>query len=104
MASSILRVATVGLCALGLLITLEKTADAFCRSTTCRTKAKQECPADSDGCVTEGAKLFWPTSCIGYAMNRLGTEDADPEETRQVVKKTFQAWSDVECPDGTTAA
>src|SRR5687768_12642608 len=78
-------------------------ADAFCRSTTCRAKGGKECPTDTDGCVTEGEKLVWPTSCIGYATNRLGTQDLDPEETRAILKKTFQAWSDVQCPDNTVA-
>ncbi len=78
-------------------------ARAFCRSTTCRAKAGKECPSDENGCVTDGEKLFWPTSCISYATNRLGTQDLDPEDTRAVIRKTFQAWSDVECPDGTVA-
>jgi hypothetical protein len=88
---------------LSLLVGVEGTAQAFCRSTTCRTTADHECSTDDDGCMTEGAKLFWPTSCLSYATNRLGSERLDPEETRNVIRKTFQAWSDVECPDGTTA-
>lgn len=79
-------------------------ANAFCRSTTCRTTANNECPTDDDGCITSGAKLFWPTSCISYAVNKLGTQDLDPEDTRAVIRKTFQSWSDVECPDGRTAS
>jgi hypothetical protein len=72
-------------------------ASAFCRSTTCRSSGKKECATDEDGCPTEGEKLFWPTSCISYAMNKLGTQDLDPEDTRNVIRKTFQAWSDVPC-------
>ncbi len=30
-------------------------------------------------------------------MNELGTQDLDPSETRAVIKKAFQAWSDVPC-------
>jgi hypothetical protein len=79
-------------------------ASAFCRSTTCRTTGGKECPTDDQGCVTSGEKLFWPTSCIGYATNRLGTQDLDPEDTRAIIKKTFQAWSDVPCPNGKVAS
>jgi hypothetical protein len=88
---------------LGGLLFFTSDADAFCRSTTCRAKGGKECATDGDGCPTDGSKLFWPTACISYATNRLGTQDLDPADTRSVIKKTFQAWTDVDCPDGTTA-
>src|SRR5688572_17462910 len=90
------------LVALGILA-LAPDAEAFCRSTTCRTANGKECPTDENGCTTQGAQLYWPTSCVSYATNRLGTAFLDPEETRDAIRKTFQAWSDVECPDGTIA-
>lgn len=79
-------------------------ASAFCRSTTCRSTGAKECPTDGDGCPAEGEKLFWPTSCISYATNELGTQDQDPAETRAVIKKTFQAWTDVKCKNGKIAS
>jgi hypothetical protein len=79
-------------------------ARAFCRSTTCRSTAAHECVLDDDGCPAEGAKLFWPTSCVSYATNKLGTSRFDPEDTRAVIRKAFEAWSAVDCPDGTVAA
>lgn len=97
------RTAAAALAALGIL-TASVEAAAFCRSTTCRSTGDKECPTDDDGCVTEGAKLFWPTSCVSYATNKLGTERFDPEDTRAVLRKAFQAWSDIECPDGTHAS
>lgn len=92
--------------AAGALALLAWSADAsaFCRSTTCRTTASKECPTDEDGCPTTGAKLFWPSSCISYATNKLGTQDLDPVDTRAIIKKTFQAWSDVPCPGGKVAS
>lgn len=90
------------LVALGLLAA-GSDALAFCRSTTCRATGGKTCPTDDDGCVTEGAKLFWPTSCVSYATNKRGTQEHDPAETRAIIRKTFQAWSDVECEDGTIA-
>jgi hypothetical protein len=91
------------LAALGVLAAAGD-AEAFCRSTTCRSSGDKECATDDDGCATEGAKLFWPTSCVSYATNALGTVSYPPEETRKVLRKTFQAWSDVPCPDGTRAS
>jgi Matrixin len=90
--------------ALGAFLLTALSADdarAFCRSTTCRTKNGQECPVDANGCPTDGAKLWWPTSCISYATNKLGTQDLDPADTRAVIKKCFEAWTEVPCPDGT---
>lgn len=79
-------------------------ASAFCRSTTCRTTAARECQTDDDGCPIDGAKLFWTSSCISYAMNENGTQRLDPDETRAVIRKTFQAWTEVPCPGGGRAS
>lgn len=79
-------------------------AQAFCRTTTCRGTADEPCEVDDDGCPATGAKLFWPTACVSYATNRLGTSRYDPEDTRAVIRKAFQSWSDVQCPDGTVAS
>ncbi len=93
--------ATFGVIALGA-----GDADAFCRSTTCRADATKgkECPPDDEGCPGSGQKLFWSTSCVSYAVNRLGTESLDPEDTRAIIRKTFQSWSDVPCKDGGVAS
>jgi MYXO-CTERM domain-containing protein len=79
-------------------------AAAFCRSTTCREVNKDDCPKDENECPTTGAKLFWPTRCVGYAMNAQATQDLDPGDARAVVRKAFQAWSDVPCPAGGAAS
>jgi len=91
--------------AAGVLVLLTAgDASAFCRSTTCRTTGTKECQTDENGCPAEGAKLFWPTSCISYATNEVGTQDLDPEDTRAIIRKTFQTWTDVKCPDGRIAS
>ena len=77
---------------------------AFCRSTTCRATTAKDCPTDSTGCITSGAPLFWPTSCISYAMNEQGTASLDPVATRSTLRKCFEAWTDVTCEDGSTAS
>jgi hypothetical protein len=79
-------------------------ASAFCRSTTCRTTSTKECATDENSCPTDGAKLFWPTSCVSYAMNEQGTQDLDPVDARDIIRKTFQAWTEVPCPAGGNAS
>lgn len=85
--------------ALGLLA-VAGDASAFCRSATCRSTAKKECATDENGCTTDGAQLFWTSKCISYAVNESGTQDLDPADTREIIKKTFQEWSDVPCGTG----
>jgi len=93
------------LAAAGALVVLAPgEASAFCRSTTCRSTGDSDCGKDDDGCPTKGARLFWPSSCISYACNEVGTQFLDPVDTRAAIKKTFQAWTDVKCPDGRTAS
>jgi len=92
------------LAVLGSLVLAADPASAFCRSTTCRASGTKECKTDESGCPADGAKLFWPTSCISYATNELGTQDLDPVDTRAIIKKTFQAWTDVPCPNGGIAS
>lgn len=79
-------------------------AHAFCRSTTCRSDKNAKCPTDDDGCPSTGAKLFWPTSCVSYAMNARGTASLDPTDTRVAIKKAFEAWSYVACDGGGSAS
>ena len=85
--------------ALGVL-GLSAEASAFCRSTTCRSTGAKECATDQNNCPAEGAKLYWPTSCINFAFNQQGTQDLDPEETFAIMRKTFQAWTEVQCAKG----
>ncbi len=95
--------AALALSACAILATASD-ASAFCRSTTCRTSPTKECATDENSCPTDGARLFWPTSCVSYAMNAQGTQDLDPVDTRDVIRKTFQAWTEVPCPKGGNAS
>ena len=94
----------LGLLAFSGVVAGAASASAYCRSTTCRSTATKECATDENSCPSEGAKLFWPTSCVSYAMNELGTQDLDPIETRDIIRKCFKAWTEVPCPAGGNAS
>jgi len=96
--------ATVAALSAFAILAVASDASAFCRSTTCRSSSTKDCATDENSCPTDGAKLFWPTSCISYAMNENGTQDLDPVDTRDIIRKTFQAWTDVPCPKGGNAS
>ena len=89
--------------ALGVL-TFGADAAAFCRSTTCRTTAAKECATDANSCPIDGAMLFWPTSCVGFALNDQGTQALDPEESFAAIRRTFHTWTEVACPAGGNAS
>lgn len=72
-------------------------AFAFCRSTTCRGDA---CPTDEDGCPASGAKLYWPTSCIGFSLQRNATLNLLYDDVERAMTKAFQAWADLSCDGG----
>jgi len=90
--------------AFGLVMAAAGNASAYCRSTTCRDTAAKPCATDENSCPADGAKLFWPTSCVSYAMNELGTQDLDPVETRDTIRKCFKSWTEVPCPGGGNAS
>ena len=90
--------------ALASVVGSARDASAYCRSTTCRTTAAKECASDENSCPTDGAKLFWPTSCVSYAMNEVGTQDLDPTDTRNIIRKCFKAWTEVPCAAGGNAS
>ncbi len=94
------RLTQLGVLAIAAVLFSTETAHAFCRSSTCRNTAKSTCPTDDDGCPSTGAKLFWPTSCLTFAMNARGTESLDPGQTRDVIQKSFATWSNVACAEG----
>jgi hypothetical protein len=90
-------IVAAGLLAALSALAMTRDASAFCRSTTCRSTGAKACKTDENDCPAEGAKLFWTSRCIGYAVNENGTQQLDFENTRDVIRKTFQAWSDVPC-------
>jgi Matrixin len=78
---------------LSLLVSASTTA-AFCRSTTC---SDGNCPRDESGCKTTGQPLFWPGRCVGFSLQREGTENLPLALVRPSIQAGFIAWSDLDC-------
>ncbi|MEJ7730130.1 MAG: matrixin family metalloprotease [Polyangiaceae bacterium] len=68
-------------------------AEAYCRSTTCTG----DCPRDESGCKTTGAKLAWPSMCVGYSLQADGTVNLPMVQVRKVIAACFVTWSDLDC-------
>lgn len=79
-----------------LLSALPATAEAFCRSTSCTG----ECERDIDGCKVEGAPLYWPSLCVGFALDSRASEHIPLETALELARRSVTTWSSLECPQG----
>ncbi len=73
-----------------------RSADAYCRSTTC----SGDCNRNADGCKTEGKPLYWPTLCMGFSLQKDGSQHIDMPIWREVAFHSFAAWVFLDCGNG----
>lgn len=86
------------------VLALPGLAEAFCRTTTCRSTTEKTCGRDDRECVNEGTPLFWPSRCVGFSFQQQGTVNLVPEDTKQAILGAFATWSEHECPSGGAAS
>jgi hypothetical protein len=86
--------------AVAAMLGLAGTAQAFCRSTTCKGDA---CPRDADGCKTTGHPLTWSGLCTGFSLQKDGTANLPLADVRKVFRASFATWSELACPGGTSS-
>lgn len=79
------------------MLCLAGTAEAFCRSTTCKGDA---CPRDADACKTTGQPLAWPGLCTGFSLQKEGTAYLSLADVRKVFRASFATWSELACAGG----
>lgn len=89
---------------LAVALLLPSTASAFCRTTTCRASADEECAKDDQGCVIEGTPLVWPSRCVGFSFQAQGTAKLVPEDTKESIFAAFATWSEHQCAAGGNAS
>lgn len=86
------------LLALGLVSLFAPRASAYCRTASCEAGVGARCePARPSDC---GVELYWPTSCVGYALQRDASSELDLETTRALVAQAFASWSAASCEEG----
>lgn len=94
---------------LGLALTTLLTSQlafAFCRTTTCRETSSEKCdPDDSEPpCKKKGFPLFWRANGVEYRLNRGGTSQLPPKDSKDALLRAFGSWNGVICPDGGESA
>jgi len=89
----------VGLAALTATATVPARAWAYCRTASCDDGAVgARCvPEQASDC---GVPLAWPSSCVGYSLQRDGSAQIALDEMRPVAERAFRAWSRVDCGAG----
>ena len=86
----------------GLLVCLgARSAQAYCRTTTCDPE-RVDCGVDEQGCAVFGESLFWPDACVTYAVQLRGSSlrGISAYDTDQAMQGAFMAWLGSECPGG----
>jgi hypothetical protein len=88
-------------------------AGAWCRTKACDTEPSYgdvwdeapqptECVRDEHDCLTQGTPLYWPSTCLSYAVQRTGSEKSqiDFETAAAVIDAAFAKWHAVDCGGG----
>jgi hypothetical protein len=83
-----------------VLLLFARDAFAYCRLTTCDPKKGDECEMNEGGCVRSGAGLRWRSLPIQYRFSAQGSTKLDVEAARDAVRRAFDNWTNVECPNG----
>ena len=74
-------------------------AGAYCRTAVCGEEVGKVCePAQSNDC---GIPIFWPSTCIGFSVQRDASAEVSLAATRELVAQAFEAWSNADCGNGT---
>lgn len=102
----------LGAAALLFIGTLSPVASAYCRSKACddkphyadvwQTEPDPPCTRDGYGCPLYGDLLFWPQTCISFAVHREGSpaRGIDYETAHAVIVDAFLTWLNAPCAAG----
>lgn len=81
----------------------ERVATAYCRLTTCDQGSGKNCLKNDSGCIREGVPLVWKTSPIVYRFSAAGSSKLDKSSAREVIRRAFGEWENVQCSRGRTS-
>lgn len=71
-------------------------AEAYCRTSTCEGDVVGAVctPAQPSDC---GIALYWPTSCVGYSIQKDASSQVDLATVTQLTRQAFDAWQNASC-------
>ncbi len=77
------------------MISLPRTAAAFCRMTT-----EGGAQIGDAACVERGAPFFWANPCLSYAIDQNGSQWMELSDVQAAIDLSFEAWENVDCGNG----
>lgn len=87
------------------LAAVSSSAEAYCRSTTCRsgaTAADEACQSLEGGVMCDSGAAFvlplwWGTGCVGYSLDAAASARVDYADALAAAQGAFAAWTDHAC-------
>jgi hypothetical protein len=73
-----------------------KDSFAFCRTTTVSKPADNN-PGVAADCQSTGFPVFWRNLCVGYSIQKDGSQFLNNDEAAEALSRAFQKWSDATC-------
>jgi MYXO-CTERM domain-containing protein len=88
--------------ALAALMCVSGKAAAWCRTTTCDPTDPKEVCQFAGQCNVSGSKLFWPSLCVSFAVQKDGTRlrQIPSEVVSEVVSDGYLTWLGADCGAG----
>jgi MYXO-CTERM domain-containing protein len=74
-------------------------ASAYCRTAVCGEEVGKVCDPPQPGDC--GTPIFWPTTCVGFSVQRDGSSQIEADELADLVEQAFATWSSADCGGGT---
>lgn len=71
---------------------------AHCRTSSCGDRVGAVCdPPQPNDC---GVPLFWPSSCVGYSVQKDASAQVDLQTVQGLAAQAFATWSEADCGEG----
>lgn len=80
-------------CGLAWLVCGSGVAQAYCRTSTCST-----CARDPDtGCTLGGSSVAWPAACVSFSMQEAASSAIELEGATSLMREAFAVWENARC-------
>jgi hypothetical protein len=82
-------------CGLTWLLCCSGVVQAYCRTSTCST-----CARDPDtGCTLGGTPVAWPAACVSFSMQEGASSTIQLDAATSLMREAFAVWENARCGD-----
>ena len=87
-----MRLMAAGAC-LGLWALGGNVAQAYCRTSTCSSCARDT----QTGCSVGGTPVAWPNACVSFSMQEAASAVLNLENATALMREAFVTWENARC-------